>query len=515
MSSRRGESQVNRRDILKLAALLPLLKLELPHFAQSTNPQLANQPNILILVFDTLSARHLPIYGYPRNTAPNLTRFAARSTIYHAHYASGNFTSPATASIFTGTYPWSHRALHMHGTMTNEFAARNFFRLIPDGVTKTVYSHNLLVTSLLHQFRVDLDQFMNTRELSLVDEQYSDRFFPSDSNVSFWSEGLILRGNSTIPSSLFLSHLYRLIRFAYKSDLTKEYGQLFPRGVPNLNDIYFILEDAVDWIMSELARLPRPFLGYFHFLPPHEPYTTRSDFIDLFLDDGYKPVEKPEHNFSEGNPNQFLNRQRREYDEYIAYTDAEFGRLLDYLERTGMLDNTYVILTSDHGELFERGIRGHVTRTLYEPVIQVPLLISQPAQKIRRDIYSPTSCTDLAPTLLHLTGQPVPDWSEGSILPGFGGQEENMDRSIFAFEAKSSPKYGPVSIGTISMRKRNYKLIHYFGYGKRQQAWEMYDLKEDPEELVDKYSETNPTAQELRSELEGKLNQSNQLYLKS
>jgi arylsulfatase A-like enzyme len=515
MSSQRRDHEVSRRDFLKLATLLPLLKLELPDFGLASNPQLANQPNILVLVFDTLSARHLPIYGYPRDTAPNISRFADRSTVYHAHYASANFTSPATASLFTGTYPWSHRAFHMHGTMIDQFAARNFFSLLPDGINKTVYTHNLLVTSLLQQFRVDLDQLMNTRELSLVDGQYSDRFFPTDSNVSFWSEGLILRGSGTLPSSIFLSHLYRLIRLAYKRDVTKEYGQLFPRGVPNLNDIYFILEDAVDWIIGEMDRLPRPFLGYFHFLPPHEPYTTRRDFIDCFRDDGYKPVKKPEHIFSEGRSYQFLNQQRREYDEYIAYTDAEFGRLLDYLERSGMLENTYVILTSDHGELFERGIRGHVTRTLYEPLIQVPLLISQPAQKTQRNIYSHTSCVDLAPTLLYLTGQPVPDWSEGSILPGFGGQEENPDRTIFALEAKSSPKYSPITYGTLMMRKGNYKLIHYMGYGKIQQRWELYDLKEDPEELVDQYSETNYTAQEMRSELLEKLHQANRPYQES
>ena len=65
-----------------------------------------------------------------------------------------------------------------------------------------------------------------------------------------------------------------------------------------------------------------------------------------------------------------------------------------------MLDDTYVIVTSDHGEMFERGIRGHVTPTLYEPVIRVPLLIAKPGQREREDVYAPTSCVDLLPTLL-------------------------------------------------------------------------------------------------------------------
>jgi hypothetical protein len=70
MSSQRRDHEVSRRDFLKLAALLPLLKLELPAFGQASNPQLANQPNILVLVFDTLSARHLPIYGYHATPPP-------------------------------------------------------------------------------------------------------------------------------------------------------------------------------------------------------------------------------------------------------------------------------------------------------------------------------------------------------------------------------------------------------------------------------------------------------------
>ena len=79
-------------------------------------------PNVLILLFDALSAKHISTYGYPRETMPNLTRFAQQATVYHAHYSGGNFTTPGTASLLTGTYPWSHRALenarirHFHGS---------------------------------------------------------------------------------------------------------------------------------------------------------------------------------------------------------------------------------------------------------------------------------------------------------------------------------------------------------------------------------------------------------------
>lgn len=507
-------SYISRRDFLKLASLLPLAKLQLPDFSAdiANSPVDASRPNILFIVFDTLSAAHLPFYGYPRNTAPNLARFAGQSTVYHAHYSSGNFTTPGTASIFTGAYPWSHRAFNLHGTMQDEYASRSFFNLLPQEVTKTVYTHNLLVTTLFRQFQEALDIFKNTRDLCLVDEQYSDWLFPADSNASYWSEGLILRGGATKPSSLFLSMAYKMSRLVFKQRLTQQYGHLFPRGVPNLNDTYFVLEDAIDWMIQELKQLPRPFLGYFHFLPPHEPYTTRRDFIDIFKDN-FTPIAKPAHQFTEGHADQFLNRQRREYDEYIAYADAEFGRLMDFLAGHGYFENSYVIITSDHGEMFERGIRGHVTRTLYDPVIRVPLLISKPGQKQRQDVFTPTSAVDFLPTLLHLYGQNVPEWCEGEILPEFGEQEANRERSIFALEAKSSPKLGPITKGTAIIRKGEHKLIYYFGYGKKQSEFEYYDLSRDPEEMQSLYASKKSTAEDLRHELEEKLRRMNQAYL--
>ena len=88
----------------------------------------------------------------------------------------------------------------------------------------------------------------------------------------------------------------------------------------------FLLEDAVDWTMRQLEAMPRPFLAYLHFLPPHDPYRARQDFVDRFAD-GWAPEPKPAHPLSAGVNEEFVVNARREYDEYIAYADAEFGRL--------------------------------------------------------------------------------------------------------------------------------------------------------------------------------------------
>ncbi len=82
-----------------------------------------------------------------------------------------------------------------------------------------------------------------------------------------------------------------------------------------------------------------------------------------------------------------------------------------------------MIFSSDHGEMFERGTHGHSTPLLYEPVIRVPLLISSPGQLERKDIHTLTSNVDILPTLAHISGLPVPDWAEGEVLPGLGGED--------------------------------------------------------------------------------------------
>jgi arylsulfatase A-like enzyme len=512
-------SQISRRQFLKLLPLLsmPLVRIKWPYAIEEESNSFQNQDasNILILVLDTLSAKHVSLYGYNRETTPNLARFAQSAAIYHSHYAGGNFTSPGTASLFTGTYPWSHRSLHQGGTVDASYEKRNVFSLVPDHYYKTAYTHNIWVSLLLHQFRGDLDLWKKTQDLCLNDGELYDQVFPNDYDVACLSETTSLVSGRGTPesSSLFLSWvLHRARRITTMKTLTREYSQLFPRGIPASWTYFFLLEVAIDWLKDQMNSYPQPFLGYYHFMPPHSPYAARRDFIDAFKD-GWKPVTKKSHFFSQGVPDQLLNRRRREYDEYIAYTDAEFGRLFDFMAQSGLLDNTYVIVTSDHGELFERGIRGHTTQTLYEPLIRIPLLISKPGQGRREDVHTLTSCVDLLPTLLDVTGQPIPDWCEGRILPTFGDQEAGSDRAIFAVEAKSNPKQAPLTKATVAIIKDQYKLIHYFGYDKYESEYELYDLANDPEELEDLYASEKQVAANLQNELRDKLQEVNQPYV--
>jgi arylsulfatase A-like enzyme len=172
------------------------------------------------------------------------------------------------------------------------------------------------------------------------------------------------------------------------------------------------------------------------------------------------------------------------------------------------------VLTSDHGQLFERGVHGHATALLYEPVIHVPLLISRPSQKQRQDVHLPTSCVDVMPSLLHATGLPIPNWCEGEFLPAFGRAQGSSERSLFSVEAKGNPAYRPLGTGTIALIRGQYKLIHYFGHDGYENEYELYDLTNDPEEMENLYPIWKSIAADLRHELQMKLREVNEPYTK-
>jgi arylsulfatase A-like enzyme len=492
---------LSRRDFLKMGASLSLGGL-VAVMSGKANLQArreisGKQPNILIIVLDTLTARNMSTYGYSRQTTPNISRFAEQAVVYHNHQSAGNYTPPGTASILTGAYPWSHRALHTSGSIRQEFVGQNVFSQLVGDYHTLAYTHNSLAMSILFKLQDSLSELLPFETLTLQENTFSTSCLWKDFRMADWSE-TIIRGVGHPPASLYLSLLDPL-RMRPNSDIVDLYSGDFPRGIPsaNLDSRYFVLEDAVDWLGTNLDDLPTPNLVYFHLMPPHEPYTPRKEYIGAFLDDKKFP-QKPKHFFSNYD-DEAMPTLRREYDEYLAYADAEFGRLLDLLSESGAHENTCLVLTSDHGQLFERGIHGHITPTLYAPLLHVPLLISRPGQRKREDVYVVTSAVDLAPTLLHMVGKEIPDWMEGQVLPGFG--DSIRGRGIYALEAKESDLSGPLHQGTIALIKDRFKLIYYFGYPGFDDQYELYDWEADPEELTNLYNDMPGIAQDLANEI--------------
>ncbi len=505
-------SGINRRDFLKLSGLLPLSMAApgLANLLSRPGQAQAKAQNVIVVVFDAFSAYNISLYGYRRDTTPNLARLAKRAVVYHNHFAGSNFTTPGTASLLTGTLPWTHRALRPDGEVAPAFVTRNFFSAFQD-YYRLAYTHNGWAYTLLRQMQSEMDQLIPREKLLLSSyDNFIESLFRNDEDIASVSWTRDMRIGEGYAYSLFLSHLYKVLQEGKVANLQP----MFPRGLPTTgSDDGFLLEQAVDWLSNLLTSIPQPFMGYFHFLPPHFPYHTSVDFYNRFKGDGYRPVEKPRDIFTDRRLFTNLLARRTEYDEFILYVDREFGRFYDELESSGLLENTWVVFTSDHGEMFERGIVGHSTDTLYQPVIRIPLLIFEPGRQVGVDVHAATSAIDVLPTLSRLTGHPIPSWTEGVVLPPYA--EPDSARSLYVVRAKDADPDAALTPASTTIVRGRYKLLYYYGYEERgiKDFTKLYDIEADPEELTDLSQTEKDVAGELLNELKSKLAEVDKPYL--
>lgn len=509
---------ISRRDFLKFSsvALGSLFAGALNTPGVNSKQFDATRPNILIILFDTFSGLHTPLNGYPRATTPNLERFASHANVYHAHYSGGSFTTSSTASLLTGLYPWTHRANHLAGLVRRDQVEHNIFQLLGDLYDCTAFTQNIWADLLLSQFDDKIDRHLSPAAYSLIDgtiySHISDQ--PDRLNIfrgtdEFGFLRKVFPGLPTITAfrELIVGIQMRREILAHQNDL--------PYGIPDHAQyhLYSLNDQVYDGVLNLLATLKPPFLTYLHMWAPHEPYKPRKEFIDAFAGDHWMPSAKPPSALPVGAVDQkALNGYRNQYDEYILNVDHEFGRVYQYLQDAGIFDTSYVFVLSDHGQMFERGIHGHNNPTLYEALTRVPLLISQPGQKTRLDFHERTSHVDLLPTLQTLAGQPIPGWAEGQVLPGFG--VDVRERPIYIMDAKSNSAFGAMTQGSFAINRENYKLIYYKNYPNIPDAYELYDLPADPDELNNLIASRSGLAGDLKNELQQALLRVNEPYLK-
>jgi len=503
------DKTINRRDFLKLAGLFSM-SLAAPQFM--FRPSMSDPgtgQNVVIVVFDSFSATNIPFYGYGRQTMPQVSRLLEKATVYHDHYANGPFTTPGTASLLTGTLPWTHRALDHNDSVADDMVDKSIFHAF-DQHHCMAYTHNPLANTLLKQFLPAIDDYTPQGELFLENDLLLNKLFGKDEDLSqlAWTR-LVKQGGDGHSYSLLISRLYALM----KQGRFDVFEQDFPRGIPHTyEDTYYILEHGITWLQNLLVETPSPFMGYFHFLPPHFPYSTHADFYNKFKKDGFKPVEKPDHIFAGKRAEGRVDEFRTWYDEYILYVDSEFARLYHHLEENGILENTWLILTSDHGEMFERGITRHQTPPMFQPLVRIPLVMFPPGQDTRVDIEDRTSAIDMLPTLMHVTGQEIPTWAEGEILPPYAPSPTDSGRPIVSLRARGVEDDQPIHKGSAMLIRDNFKLSYVFGYIKdldNGELIELFDLENDPEELNELSASRPDIVNDMLAELKMQLERTN------
>ncbi|HZM24406.1 MAG TPA: sulfatase/phosphatase domain-containing protein, partial [Anaerolineales bacterium] len=146
---------------------------------------------------------------------------------------------------------------------------------------------------------------------------------------------------------------------------------------------------------------------------------------------------------------------------------------------------------------------------------RIPLLIFEPGRDTGMDIHDYTSAVDVLSTLSYVTGHKTPEWEEGIVMPPYAATNPDSNRNIYVVQAIDNPQNAPLTEASTVVIKENYKLHYYFGYPEtgNVEIVKLFDIKSDPDEMIDLYSSKKGTALELLDELKRKLKEVNEPYL--
>jgi arylsulfatase A-like enzyme len=260
----------------------------------------------------------------------------------------------------------------------------------------------------------------------------------------------------------------------FTTDLDTEAAERTARTGPLLN------QQIIPWIEAHRAR---PFFLFVHYFDVHWDYDPPAPYDTMFDADYEGPDLRP---FLE-NPAIHANMPKRHlehlialYDGEIRFTDDVVRQVVESLERSGIGDDTLIIVTADHGdEFFEHGDIGH-QKTLYDEVARVPLIIRWPRGiEAGRSIEVPVSLVDLAPTVYELLGLDAPPGLEGASLGPLLVGGERPARPIYAHLSTRKRRQNVAMV-----RAGNAKYLQHLGMPRA----ELYDLAVDAGEQRNQFS---------------------------
>ncbi len=414
----------------------------------------AGELNVLLISFDTLRPDHLSSYGYGRPTSPNIDRLASRGVRFTEAISPAPWTMPAHYSLFTALYPSAHQ---------NRWQPERVYR--PDMTLARLLRQNGYYT------------YAVTGGGSVSSEWGMGNGFNVYREYSSYM-------NTTSPEGPWRVH---------EDDTAKTFDL------------------AIEWLEKN-SHLK--FFMFLHHFECHDPYEDRS-----FLEETI-PVE-------------LIEQRKALYDGDIRRADALFGVLLEALSDLGLWENTLVILLSDHGDEFnehyteadliptapaqsipEISILDH-SHSLYDEVLRVPLIFRIPGIELpKKVIHNQVSLIDVMPTILDIVGIDHPGPMQGaSLLPLITTGERRRD---------------PAALSEFTMIGPERKAIRLDGHkyiwvpepdkpvNKRQtlrgiSQFELFDLRSDPGETSNIYTENRDLALTYHSLLVGGLQTSREI----
>ncbi len=404
-------------------------------------PKPLTRPNVIIVLVDTLRADHMSLYGYHRETTPFIDQIAAGSVVFERARSQSSCTFPSVNSLMTSRYP---------GVFTRQEKGQLG---IPEEYP--------VIAKILN---------LNGYRTIAVSASLIVRATPSDYNPV----GGFDRGFDTFVEGCVWRH-----------------GSCLSTKVER-----------------QLDNLEEPFFLYLHYMEPHAPYQPPERYSKVFAGEyeGYDFIRDGNPNpiakmiYADGPSFQIGDREIEHlidlYDDEIRYFDGVFRRLFGMFEARNLLENTLIVLTSDHGEEFlEHGQIKHC-RGLWDTVTHVPLIFRFPHGERGKSIDAAVGNIDIVPTILDYLEIDFDDFGfEGSSLrPLIEGRVTNR---LYAFADVG--RYRGVDEG-------RFHLI-LDGLDER---FTLFDLRNDPLEQHDLFDSSHPQFRPLLNALDGWLDATGQ-----
>ncbi len=363
----------------------------------------AGSPNVLLIVLDTVAAGHLSLHGYHRATSPTLGELAQRGIRFDLARAPSSWTLTSHASMFTGrwlhelsagwftpldqTFPTLAEFLGSRGYATAGFVGNTWYCAADSGLARgfTVYRDYIFPELTALKTAVLVDRAVKALPPFV--------YFTED-----WLE-----------SAGLMPYLDRLWRSLYSDR----------KGAAAVN------RELLDWL-ARRTQPERPFFVFLNYNDAHDPYELLPGKLHRF---GVKPTHELQRiliqDWSELSKTiasaEGVEFGVAAYDDCIAELDERIGILVDLLGQRGILERTWLVITSDHGESFGEHPRVFCHGTsLYQTELHVPLLIIPPAGRATKlAVGDAVSLRDLAATIVDVVGQQASSPFPGESLSRF------------------------------------------------------------------------------------------------
>lgn len=411
------------------------------------------RPNLILIIMDTTRTDALGCYGATEARTPSIDALADESLVFTNCITNEPLTRPAVCSMFTGLYPRSH------GVDSNTRRLPEDLEVLAETLSRAGY-----VTGAFTAASVLSADFGTSQGFDVY----------SEPTGAWWEP----------TGGLMLARLY-LALAPWRS-----------RWIEMRADR--ITAAASEWIGSNSDRR---FFAFVHYFDPHYPYEPPPDY-DLAaraeLADVPAPYDDMGEMYAPGfvMPEEFLRKMWLRYLGEVEYVDRSVGELLDGLDALGLEGETVVVLAADHGEGFDHDhYFGHGNR-LYDTLIHVPLIVRWPGGPPPSSVERQVELIDLYPSILAMLGVALEAEVQGTDFTGSlsSRSSEALERAAFCQTnfGNTRPSYR-MSLG---LRLPPWKYIESPELG----LVELYDLNDDPAELVNLSSEL-PEVRESMSQL--------------